>query len=53
MTASLCVAFHRATFPGAGRFTGHWTGDNAGNWENLWFSIAGEAGVLGVHADSA
>ncbi|WIA23387.1 hypothetical protein OEZ85_000147 [Tetradesmus obliquus] len=31
----------RATFPGAGRFTGHWTGDNAGNWENLWFSIAG------------
>ncbi|KAF8061064.1 alpha-glucosidase [Scenedesmus sp. PABB004] len=31
----------RSTSPGAGRFAGHWTGDNAANWENLYYSIAG------------
>ncbi|WIA20582.1 hypothetical protein OEZ85_004970 [Tetradesmus obliquus] len=31
----------RSTFPGAGRFTAHWTGDNGVNWENLYMSIAG------------
>lgn len=32
---------YRSTFPGAGRFTAHWTGDNGVNWENLYMSIAG------------
>ncbi|KAF8062769.1 alpha-glucosidase [Scenedesmus sp. PABB004] len=31
----------RSTFPGAGKWTAHWTGDNGVNWENLYMSIAG------------
>jgi hypothetical protein len=31
----------RSTFPGAGRFTGHWTGDNAANWQSFADSISG------------
>lgn len=38
----------RSTFPGAGRFTAHWTGDNGVNWENLYMSIAGEHSSLKV-----
>jgi alpha-glucosidase (family GH31 glycosyl hydrolase) len=31
----------RSTFPGAGRFAGHWTGDNAANWQSFADSISG------------
>jgi alpha-glucosidase (family GH31 glycosyl hydrolase) len=30
----------RSTFPGAGRFTGHWTGDNGANWQSFADSVA-------------
>lgn len=31
---------HRSTSPGAGRVTGHWTGDNGATWESFYQSIA-------------
>lgn len=37
----LTMLFCRSTFPGAGKFTAHWTGDNGVNWENIYISIAG------------
>jgi hypothetical protein len=44
----------RSTFPGAGRFTAHWTGDNGVNWENLYMSIAGASNVtLGYYISTS
>jgi alpha-glucosidase (family GH31 glycosyl hydrolase) len=42
-TAAAAAAFGdcRSTFPGAGRYAAHWTGDNAGNWADMYHSIAG------------
>ncbi|KAL8187967.1 UNVERIFIED_CONTAM: hypothetical protein K2H54_058646 [Gekko kuhli] len=39
----------RSTFAGAGRFTGHWTGDNFATWDNMKWSIQGilEFGLFG------
>eukprot|EP00128_Syssomonas_multiformis_P009231 Colp12_sorted_trinity150504_noHs@1339 len=31
----------RSTFPGSGRVTGHWTGDNTATWDQMYLSIAG------------
>lgn len=31
----------RSTFPGSGRFTAHWLGDNFSDFENIKYSIAG------------
>jgi lysosomal alpha-glucosidase len=31
----------RSTFPGAGRFAGHWLGDNCATWEDLRASLPG------------
>jgi len=31
----------RSTFPGSGKFTAHWTGDNWASWEYMRYSISG------------
>lgn len=36
----VAVALFRSTFPGAGRVTSHWAGDNAANWDGLFESVA-------------
>jgi alpha-glucosidase len=31
----------RSTFPGSGRFSSHWLGDNYRTWDHLKYSVAG------------
>ncbi|CAD5208486.1 unnamed protein product [Bursaphelenchus xylophilus] len=40
----------RSTFPGAGRFAGHWLGDNTARWEDLRTSVIGaqEFNMFGI-----
>ncbi|KAK6044791.1 hypothetical protein COOONC_17704, partial [Cooperia oncophora] len=33
------IVISRSTFPSAGRFAGHWLGDNSAGWEDLRTSI--------------
>uniref|UniRef100_A0A914W3I0 P-type domain-containing protein n=1 Tax=Plectus sambesii TaxID=2011161 RepID=A0A914W3I0_9BILA len=35
------VVISRSTFPSAGRYTGHWLGDNTARWEDLRTSVIG------------
>lgn len=40
----------RSSFPGVGKYSGHWLGDNAANWNDIKWAIPGmlEFGLFGV-----
>jgi alpha-glucosidase len=40
----------RSTFPGSGRYSSHWLGDNWRNWTYMNYSIAGmmNMGMFGI-----
>ncbi|KAJ8368022.1 hypothetical protein SKAU_G00080500 [Synaphobranchus kaupii] len=40
----------RSSFPGAGKYSGHWLGDNAANWNDIKWAIPGmlEFGLFGI-----
>ncbi|WKX94052.1 hypothetical protein Q1695_011367 [Nippostrongylus brasiliensis] len=50
MTGKRGVLVSRSTFPSAGRWTGHWLGDNAATWEDLRASVIGaqEFNMFGI-----
>ncbi|KAK2912661.1 sucrase-isomaltase, intestinal-like [Channa argus] len=40
----------RSSFPGVGKYSGHWLGDNAANWNDIKWAIPGmlEFGIFGI-----
>jgi maltase-glucoamylase len=45
------IIISRSTFPTAGSFTGHWTGDNTAVWSHLKYNIIGilEFNLFSIH----
>ncbi|CAJ0931785.1 unnamed protein product [Ranitomeya imitator] len=44
------IIFSRSTFAGSGKYSGHWLGDNAANWNDIKWAIPGmlEFGLFGI-----
>ncbi|XP_073692479.1 sucrase-isomaltase, intestinal-like [Garra rufa] len=47
---SRSMVFSRSTFPGVGKYAGHWLGDNGANWNDIKWAIPGmlEFNLFGV-----
>ena len=41
-TGERSFVLSRSTFPGSGKYSGHWLGDNDADWSDMKASIIGE-----------
>nr|XP_033486358.1 maltase-glucoamylase, intestinal [Epinephelus lanceolatus] len=48
VTGKRGIVVTRSTYPSSGKWAGHWLGDNAANWDQLYKSIIGAQSLTGV-----